>query len=105
MTEQPPHSAAEPDPQPLAETESPPAAKRWSMRTVAAASVLAVVLAACGGAALASLSKGGSSGPSGHGGPGAPGGFSHRMPPGQAPGGQQFPPGMPAAPGSRDDTD
>ena len=72
----------------------------WSMRTVVAASVAAVLLSAGAGAALATLAHGDGSHP---GGPdGVPGGFSHQhgQPQWQQPGPMQ-PPGM--LPRDRDD--
>jgi hypothetical protein len=102
-----------PDPRPPGEPgeapehENPPAEPRqrrtWSTRTLVAASLVAVVLSAGAGAAVAAWSQDDGSRPGGHGG-GMPGGFDgqHGQFHGTQPG-QQPQPGLP--PQSRDDTD
>ena len=95
------------EPAEASEHESPPAEPRqrrtWSTRTLVAASLVAVVLSAGAGAAVATWSQDDGSRPGGHGG-GMPGGFGEQH--GQFHGPQ---PGQPPQPGpppqSRDDTD
>ena len=101
--EQPAQNSAEPTQADVESAQPAPPGRRtvtWSMRTVVAASVAAVLLSAGAGAALATLAHDHGS----HsGGPdGMPGGFSHQhgQPQWQQPGPMQ-PPGM--LPRDRDD--
>jgi len=103
----PPEPSPPGEPGEAPEHERPPAEPRqrrtWSTRTLVAASLVAVVLSAGAGAAVATWSQDDGSRPGGHGG-GMPGGFGeqhgqfHGPQPGQPP-----QPGLP--PQSRDDTD
>jgi hypothetical protein len=107
----PPEPSPPGEPAETPEQDGPPAEPRqrrtWSTRTLVAATIVAVVLSAGAGAAVATWSQDDGSRSAGHGG-GMPGGFNgqhgqfHGPQPGQQPG-QPLQPGLP--PQSRDDTD